>query len=105
MSSKMVPASLPVAGQACGQGCARALQVRDAERRSADVLLNAMVSLLCQPDASMADNIAGQAPGAGGLRLEGKLALTLALVQVRTLLPSCVHHRTLACSTFVDGVS
>ena len=49
----------------------------------ADRLLNSLVSLLLRPDASMADNTPGQPPGAGGERLEGKLSLTRALVQVR----------------------
>ena len=96
--------------EACREARAGALQVRDVERRDADVLLNSMVSLLCKPDASMADNIAGQAPGAGGLRLEGKLALTLALVQVPMSLPcpapqrprlrSCVKHTS--CGTSAE---
>ena len=57
-------------------------QVQAVEVPVADRLLNALVSLLWRPDASMADNIPGQPPGAGGERLEGKLSLTRALVQV-----------------------
>ena len=57
-------------------------QVQVSEVMLADRLLNSLVSLLGKPDASMADNLPGLPPGAGGERLEGKLYLTRALVKV-----------------------
>jgi hypothetical protein len=57
-------------------------QVQSSEVMLAERLLNSLVLLLGKPDASMADNLPGQPPGAGGERLQGKLYLTRALVKV-----------------------
>lgn len=56
-------------------------QVREAEVQLAEQLLGKLVAALAAPDDGMADNVPGRPPGAGGWRLEGKLKLTLALVQ------------------------
>ncbi|EIE24996.1 hypothetical protein COCSUDRAFT_46553 [Coccomyxa subellipsoidea C-169] len=55
--------------------------VREAEVQLAEQLLGKLVAALAAPDDGMADNVPGRPPGAGGWRLEGKLKLTLALVQ------------------------
>jgi len=59
-----------------------ALQVQEPEVEMAEMLLGKLVGNLASPDESMADNVPGQPPGAGGCRLEGKLKLALALVQI-----------------------
>lgn len=55
--------------------------MQQVEVHLAEQLLGQLVAALAAPDDGMADNIPGRPPGAGGSRLEGKLKLTLALVQ------------------------
>ncbi len=53
-----------------------------AELACAQRLLDGLVDMLSQANDAVADNIPGQPAGSGGVRLQGKLSLTLALVQM-----------------------
>ena len=59
-----------------------AAQVQAAELPWAQRLLDALVEMLSRADNAVADNIPGQPAGSGGVRLYGKLSLTLALIQM-----------------------
>lgn len=59
-----------------------ASQTKAQEVQIAERLLRGLLGQLLRPDAHMADHVEGGSPGAGGLRLQGKLRLAAALVRV-----------------------
>jgi hypothetical protein len=58
------------------------VQVQAVEMPFAQRQLDSLVELLSRPTEEVADSIPGQPAGSGGVRLHGKLSLTLALVQM-----------------------